>query len=241
MIVVVAGKIGDDVMRQIEDSFGRIKEPRKKADAFVKSKLRGGGPRLAIKYKETEQIQFTLGFPGFPYGHPKLPVLSVLSTILGGGMSSRLFTEVRERRGLAYSVRASLSPYQDVGNFAIQAGLTKAKIQEGIKVILKEIGKVVKSGVTAEELNRGKEYIKGKTVLGLEDSSAVAEFFAKQELLQRKAETPEEKLAKIDAVTREDIRKVAREVFREGHLSAALIGPFKDKAPFMKILKVPSA
>jgi len=241
MVISVAGKISEDVMRQLEETFGRVKEPKKKARAYAKSALRGGGPRLALKYKETEQIQFTLGFPGFPYGHPKMAALSVLSTILGGGMSSRLFTEVRERRGLAYSVRASLSPYQDVGNLAIQAGLTKAKIDEGIKVILKEIGKVVKSGVTAEELTRGKEYIKGKTVLGLEESSALAEFFAKQELLQRRMETPEEKLAKIDAVTREDVRAVAREVFRDTHLTAALIGPYKDKAPFMKILHVPKS
>lgn len=239
MVISVAGKIGDGVVEQLEATFGAVKEPEKKGRAYAPSALRGGGPRLALKFKETEQVQFTLGFPGFPYGHPKLAALSVLSTILGGGMSSRLFTEVRERRGLAYSVRASLSPYQDVGNLAIQAGLTKAKIEEGIQVILKEIGKVVKSGVTAEELTRGKEYIKGKTVLGLEESSALAEFFAKQELLQRKLETPEEKLARIEAVTRDDIRATAREVFRDAHLSASLIGPFKDKAPFMKILHVP--
>jgi predicted Zn-dependent peptidase len=241
MIISVAGKIGSDVMRLIEESFGRVKEPKRAARRFTPSTLRSGGPRLALKFKETEQIQFTLGFPGYPYGHPKLPTLSVLSIILGGGMSSRLFTEVRERRGLAYSVRSSLSPYQDVGNLAIQAGLTKAKIDEGIKVILQEIGKVVKSGVTAEELTRGKEYIKGKTVLGLEESSALAEFFAKQELLQRKMETPEEKLAKIEAVTLEGIRAVAREVFRDSRLSASLIGPYKEKAPFLKILKVPKA
>jgi len=150
-------------------------------------------------------------------------------------MSSRLFTEVRERRGLAYSVRASLSPYQDVGNVAIQAGLTKAKLDLGITVILKELGKAVKAGVTAEELTRAKEYIKGKTVLGLEESSALAEFFAKQELLQRKILTPEERLARVDAVTREDVKAVAREVFRTNGMSAALIGPFKDKKRFMKL------
>ena len=240
MIVAVAGKIGPEVPALLEATFGKVREPKRKPHGYPPSRLRRGGPRLALKYKETEQVQFTLGFPGFPYGHKKLAALSVLSTILGGGMSSRLFTEVRERRGLAYSVRASLSPYQDVGNLAIQAGLTKAKIDEGISIILKEIGKAVKSGVTAEELTRAKEYIKGKTVLGLEESSALAEFFAKQELLQRKIQTPEEKLAKIDAVTREEVKAVAREVFRTKDLSAALIGPFKDKARFMKLLRVPS-
>ena len=105
---------------------------------------------------------------------------------------------------------------------------------------MKEIGKAVKHGVTAEELTRAKEYIKGKTVLGLEESSALAEFFAKQELLQRKILTPEERLARVDAVTREDVKAVARQVFRTSGLSAALIGPFKDKKRFMKLLHVPS-
>ncbi len=240
MVIAVAGKIEPSVTDLLEKTFGGVKEPKKKLKSYPLSRLRSGGARLALQYKETEQVQFALGFPGFPYGHKHLPALSVLSTILGGGMSSRLFTEVRERRGLAYSVRSSLSPYQDVGNIAIQAGLTKAKLDEGIAVILQELGKAARKGVTAEELLRAKEYIKGKTVLGLEESSALAEFFAKQELLQKKIETPQERLSRIDKVTREDVLAVAKQVFRTSTLSAALIGPFKDKARFMKLLKVPA-
>lgn len=238
MIVAVAGKIGPEVPALLEETFGKIREPKKKPAHYPKSSLRTGGPRLALKHKDTEQAQFTLGFPGFPYGHKKLAALSILSKVLGGGMSSRLFTEVRERRGLAYSIRCGLSPYQDVGNLAIQAGLTKAKLTVGISVIMKEITKIVKSGITAEELTRAKEYIKGKMVLGLEESSALAEFFAKQELLQHSIQTPEEKLAKIDAITREEVHAVAREVFRTKNISAAIIGPCKDKAMFMKLLRV---
>lgn len=238
MVVSVAGRIDDGLMKLLEKTFGAIKEPRRRPRGFLKGKLRTGRPKLALKYKETEQIQFTLGFPGYAYGHKRLPALSVLSTVLGGGMSSRLFTEVRERRGLAYSVRASISPYQDCGNFAIQAGLTKAKFKEGVATILKEVGGIVRSGITKEELHRAKEYIKGKTILGLEESSALAEFFAKQELLQRKTEAPEEKIAKIMAVTREDVQAVARGIFRDSGLSAAVIGPFKDEAPLLELLKV---
>ncbi len=241
MVIAVAGKIDGRIMKMLEAGFGRVPEPKKRPPAFASSTLRGGGPRLALKQKETEQIQFALGFPGYPYGHPKMAALSVLSVILGGGMSSRLFTQIRERRGLAYSVRTELSPYQDTGHLAIQAGLTKAKIDEGIRVILAELAKLAKAGVTAEELTRAKEYIKGKTVMGLEESSALADFFAKQELLQRRIETPEEKLAKIAVVSREDVRKVAREIFRDDHLSAALIGPFKDQTRFLKILHLPAA
>lgn len=240
MVISVAGKLDADVMKLLEQTFGAVKEPGKRPKPYAQARIGTGKPKFTLKFKETEQVQFTLGFPGFPYGHKKLAALSVLSTILGGGMSSRLFTEVRERRGLAYSVRSGLSPYQDVGNLAIQAGLTKAKVDEGIRTILKEIGSIVKSGVTAEELNRAKEFIKGKTILALEESSALAEFFAKQELLTRKMETPDEKIAKIMAVTRDDVHAVAREIFRTPKLSAAIIGPFKDEKPFMKLLKVPA-
>lgn len=105
MVIAVAGKIDGRIMKMLEAGFGRVPEPKKRPPAFASSTLRGGGPRLALKQKETEQIQFALGFPGYPYGHPKMAALSVLSVILGGGMSSRLFTQIRERRGLAYSVR----------------------------------------------------------------------------------------------------------------------------------------
>lgn len=240
MIVAVAGKFEPSVLELLEKTFGSVQEPKKKLKTYPASRLRSGGARLALQYKETEQVQFALGFPGLPYGHKDAAALSVLTTVLGGGMSSRLFTEVRERRGLAYSVHASLSPYQDIGNFAIQAGLMKAKLDEGIAVILRELGKAAQKGVTAEELKRAKEYIKGKTVLGLEESSALAEFFAKQELLQKKIQTPEMRLERIDKVTREDVLSVAKKMFRTSGLSASLIGPFKDKARFMKLLKIPT-
>ncbi len=241
MVVSIAGKIDDAAVELLDQTFGAIKEPKRKPKTYLPGKLRAGGPRLALKFKETEQVQFTLGFPGYALGHQKLPALTVLSTVLGGGMSSRLFTEVRERRGLAYSVRASASSYQDCGNLAIQAGLTKARVEEGIRTILKELGDIAKNGITKEELHRAKEYIKGKTILGLEESSALAEFFARQELLTRKMETPEEKIAKIAAVGREDVQAAARQIFRTDRLSAAIIGPFKDEADFKKILKVPHA
>ena len=237
-VVVVSGKIGSDVVSLLEKTFGAVPEAKKEPRAFLKTKAKTGKPRLAIKYKDTEQVLFTVGFPGLPYGHKKLAALSVLATVLGGGMSSRLFMEVRERRGLAYSVSADVGLYQDCGTFAVFAGLTKAKITEGISTIMKELSKAAKSGVTAEELSRAKEYIKGKTVLRLESSTALGDFYAKQELLTRKIETPDEKIAKIMAVTREDVLAAAGEAFQTSKLSATIIGPYKDKKPFMKLLKV---
>jgi predicted Zn-dependent peptidase len=236
-VLAVAGKIDGGIMKLLEATFGRIPKAGQKPKPFAKAARKAGGPRLELKFKDTDQVQFAVGFPGYPFRHRKLPALSVLATVLGGGMSSRLFTEVRERRGLAYSVSADMSPFQDVGNFAVFAGLNKAKLNEGIGVILRELDKIAKHGITAEELNRAKEYIKGKTVLRLEASSALAEFFAKQELMSKSVESPEEKIAKILAVKADEVKAVAREIFQTKNLSAALIGPFKDKKPFMKLLR----
>ena len=236
-VVAVAGQIEPDVMEAVTDLFGSIpkaKTPR----PFEPAKVRVGRPALNIKYKETEQVLAMIGFPGYPYGHPRLATLSVLLTALGGGMSSRLFTQVRERRGLAYSVSADATVYQDVGNVAIFAGLTKARIEDGLKVIMNEITKVAEKGLTAKELRRSKDYIKGKTVLHLETSSSLAQFYAMQELMTGRLETPEEKMAKIEAVTLEDVRAVAAELFQTKKLSASIIGPYKDTDKFLPLLKI---
>jgi predicted Zn-dependent peptidase len=236
-VLAVAGRIDGDLTRMLESTFGRVRAPRRNAPAFRRAAFRPGRTRVALKFKETEQVLVSLGFPGFPYGHRKLPALVLLATILGGGMSSRLFTEVRERRGLAYSVSADVEVFQDTGYLAVFAGLSKAKLKEGIATILGELATMAKSGPTAEELRRAKDYLRGKMILKLEASSALADFYARQELLTRRTETPEEKLAKIDAVTREDVRALAAGAFRATALVASVIGPYKDSAPFMRLLK----
>src|SRR3989338_5368302 len=134
-----------------------------------------------------------------------MPATSVLSTVLGGTMSSRLFLSVREKRGLAYSIRSSVNPYQDVGNVAIQAGLAETRGHEGLKVIMHELSRIASAPVTAEELMRAKEYIKGKLVLHLEESSSLADWYGRQQVLKGFADTPEERIAKIAAVTGEEV------------------------------------
>lgn len=238
MVIAVAGKIDGDVMAMLEKTFGTVREPRRAAPSFRRASVRTGRPKVALKYKETEQVLFNLGFPGLPYGHKRLPALSLLATILGGGMSSRLFTEVRERRGLAYSVSADVEVFQDTGYFAIFAGLAKSKLDEGVRTIMKELGTMAASGPTAEELKRAKDYIRGKMVLRLEAPSALADFYARQELLTKRLETPEDKIKKLIAVTRDDVRSAARQVFRTSGLSASVIGPYKDAKHFIKLLSL---
>jgi predicted Zn-dependent peptidase len=238
MVVAVAGKINDDVVSLVDNSFGRIPASRGWRRQYVGVKPRTGAPKFRIKRKATEQAQFVLGFPGYPNNHEKMAALKVLTVALGGGMSSRLFTEVRERRGLAYSVSAGSTSYHDTGNVAIQAGLNKEKIADGVKAIMVELNKVVAKGLGAEELNRAKEFLKGKTILSLENSSELAMFYAKQEILSEKIEAPAVKIDKVMKVAAGDVLSVAREVFRTSRLSAGVIGPFDDGDKFKKLLKI---
>ena len=130
-----------------------------------------------MEFKETEQAHLALGFKGLAYGDKRNPAQSVLSAILGGGMSSRLFIEVRERRGLAYYIRAGGSNYQDTGIFNIGSGVQVGKIEEAIKVILAELQKIKNQSVGEEELKKAKEFMKGKSILALEDNQVRLDWF----------------------------------------------------------------
>jgi len=163
--------------------------------------------------------------------------LNLLSIILGGNMSSRLFVSVRERKGLCYFVRCYPNYYQDIGNIVVQSGLDKTRIDQAIQVILQEIKKVKTHGVTAKELKNAKEFLRGKTILSLENSSSLAEYYAKQELLVGKILTPEQRTTQFDKVTLSDIKEVANDIFKDELINLALIGPFKSKDRFEKLFK----
>ena len=163
--------------------------------------------------------------------------LAVMTNLLGGGMSSRLFIEVRERRGLAYYIRASNEMYLDVGNFVTQAGVDIKRIDDAIKVILEQLGTIAQVPVKPEELKKTKENMKGKLILELEDSRNTAGLFSTNELLENEIRTPEEIMKLIDEVTAFDIRKTAREIFIEKNLNLAIIGPYKEEEKFLNLLK----
>ncbi len=240
-VVAIAGNLPLKTRELLDKTFGASKVTKKLSREFRRFAITAKNfraPRFRLSFKETEQVQVALGVPSYPYLHPKLPALSLLSVILGGTMSSRLFTEVRERRGLAYMVRSSVGVYEDVGNIMIHAGLDKARVEEALKTILDEVQKVKKNGVTKEELNRAKENIRGHLTLSFEESSNRADWFGKQELLVGALKTPEEKLAELFKVSQKDIQDVARDLFKTERLSAAMIGPFKENGQFLKLLKV---
>ena len=239
MVIGLAGRLPDNVKDQIKAYFDRPWQYQKnKLKTYAPCRLTKQPPRVKIKYKDTEQAQLAMGFNGLPYNHRDLPALNLLNVILGGNMSSRLFISVRERRGLAYFVRASTTNYQDTGNTMIQAGLDKNRLPDAIKVILAELKKAKAKGVTKKELSDAKDFLRGKLILSLEDSGQVAEWYVKQATLTNKIYTPVERLAKYDQVTIADVQRLAKQTFHPHAISLALIGPFEDGEKFKKLLKL---
>lgn len=235
-VIIFSGNLkGVDVKKLGEKYFGCCKSP-KPATKYAPFK-RPFKTNVKVQHKDTGQIQVAIGFPAFEYKHPNMPALNLLTNILGGTMSSRLFIQVRERRGLAYFVRAMLSPYQDTGAFVIRAGLNKENFNLAIKTIFNEIRKMKTSGVTAKELHRAKENIKGHVILSMEDSSFIAGWLGKQELLMNKTETLEQQIKKMERVTPAQIKKVANKIFNNKKVSIAVIGPLKDGASIKKLIK----
>ncbi len=240
LVVGVAGNIDEkDCLSKIQSAFGDSWDRGTKAN--VCAPYRGKAqtkPRTSVYYKETEQIQVALGFHGYSYADPKSYAASMLAMILGIGMSSRLFIAIRERRGLCYSIRASHQNFLDTGVFSVQAGLDKTRISEAITAIMQELHRMKTSGVTASELKRAKDHIKGKMAISFEDSETVVSWYVGQEVVTKKMLTPEEKLAKIQAVTKEDVQRIAQQLFRTNRINLAVIGPYKDDKEFRPLLKI---
>lgn len=244
-VLVVAGGL-NRVKRQassvkryieiIEEKFGKWEDGQKAS--FTKVTEKQEKPELLIKYKKTEQAHFCLGFRAFSFQDNRKYVLSVLATILGGGMSSRLFTEVRERRGLCYYISTGRELYHDVGNFVTQAGVTNnlEKIIESVQVVLGEHKKIAQGDVKEEELRNTKELLKGRFLLSLEDSSSVASYLGTRKLLQNSLDTPEEVIKNIMDVQIGDIVELAKELFKPERLNCAIIGPIEDDKALRKVL-----
>jgi predicted Zn-dependent peptidase len=238
IVISAAGAIKSrDVLEKVKKYFGDFngRDFRRKAPVKEFQKK----PQILIYPKKTDQTHISLGVRGYGLEHSDRFTLALLGIILGGGMSSRLYTSIVDKKGLAYYVFSGSDSYTDSGYFTTQAGIDAKNLEKTIRIILAEYKKIAKQGAGEKELQKVKDYIKGRMAMSLESSSAVASFFADQEILEGKILTPEEKMAKIDAVTVGDIQRVARDIFKNEKLNLALIGPFKekDKEKMEKILK----
>ncbi|MCH8741787.1 insulinase family protein [Patescibacteria group bacterium] len=237
IIVCVAGNLeGKSAERKIKKYFRDIKvgKPKPKLKVREKQNL----PQSLLHYKKTDQTHFCLGVRAYSLFHPLKYAQTVLSTILGGNMSSRLFISVRERAGLAYYIRTSAENATDTGYLVTQAGVDNQNVEKAINLILKEYKNLKNKNIKAAELQKAKDYLKGNLILSLESSDAKANFYAGQELLEGKILMLKEKLKKIDEVTEKQIKNVAREIFQPQKLNLTLIGPFKNKSKFQKLLKI---
>ena len=227
-VVCIAGSFSSPkVLAKIKREFGRLKKAE--APALVPFIAAQNAPRIAIKEKKTDQTQLMLGVPAYPYLHKDEYALAVLSTILGGGMSSRLFIEVREKRGLAYSVHAWAEKYPDTGYFVVQAGVEHAKLEKTVETILAEFRKIKRTKVSPAELNKAKSYIKGTMTLALETSDEIASNAVTSLINIGRIRELEEILKGVDKVTAEDIERVAKDILQSNKLNLAIIGPHFKK------------
>src|SRR6202044_1592842 len=175
--------------------------------------------------RDLEQVHLCIGVPSLPLGHEARFAAAVLNNLLGGGMSSRLFQNIREKEGLAYAVFSELTPYSDAGMFTVYAGTAKETIGQVIDLTIKEFRDLKETLVTEEELRRAKNHLKGSLMLSLESTSSRMSNLARQELYFRRFYSLDEILAGIETVTREEIQAIAREFFRPEQIAVTALGP----------------
>jgi predicted Zn-dependent peptidase len=208
--------------------------------AFLPAVDPAGGARVRSQARETEQAYLCVGGKGLSRKDPDRYALRLANAILGDGMSSRLFLEVREKRGLAYDVHSYVNAFYDTGAVVVSAGVDPDQLEPALGAVLAEVDKLRQGPVPETELRKVKEYLKGRTVLSLEDSASVAQWYATQELLTPELLTPDEVLDRIEAVTVEDVLRVTRRVFDDAWLNLAVIAPEPDDDRLRSLLRFPS-
>jgi predicted Zn-dependent peptidase len=233
-IVCIAGNISKNVEAKAKRYFSKINIGNIIEKPLVIEKQTQ--PESLVNFKNTDQTHFCLGVRGYNLFHAHRFTLELLGLILGGMMSSRLFIKVREELGLAYYVKTGVSSDPDTGCLVTQAGVDNKRAGKAISAVLKEYKRISQNKISSKELKKAKDHFKGKMSLFFEASDARASFYALQELLENKILRPEEIYAKINKVSVNDILKVSKDIFQPQKLNLALIGPFKDKTKFQKLL-----
>ncbi len=236
MVVGIGGKIEGDLLGTLEGLFDALEPAETGAAPAVELSPDGSGPRVKVHTKQSDQAHICLGVRSYPLTHPDRYALQLLTTVLGGGMSSRLFIEVRERRGLAYYVFGQNNAYTDAGSLYAQAGVDINRIDEAVETIAAEIKRVADEPVPAAELEKARNSTKGRFVLQLESPHGTIMFGLRREVLEGQAAEPADVLAELDAVTAEDVQRVAQDVIGGGGLNLAVIGPFDDAGRFENVL-----
>ncbi len=236
--LVLAGKIHPRALSLLQKTFGQVRVPAHPDDATFAPFVPPPSLKhaLAFQSKKIEQVQLGLAFHGLPYGHAQMPAMRLLSTILGGSMSSRLFTEVRERRGLCYSIQAGHQSFEDTGMFSISSGLDHERVHEAASAIWRELKRLCDTPVSADELRRAKDHLRGHWTLALEDSSHQADWYGRQWVFQSGLQTPEERVRIMERVQPKELRELARKLFDPTAMALSVIGPYPRRAQVEKDL-----
>jgi predicted Zn-dependent peptidase len=235
MVVGLAGMVGDDLMPRLEDLLGDLSGNGVGVPAPA-DVTPSQAPQVRLHTKDSDQAQICIGVPSYPLAHPDRYALQLLGTVLGTGMSSRLFLEVRERRGLAYYVYGLNSAYTDAGTLYAQGGVDIQRVDEAVTVIAEQFRKMASELVPSDELEKARALAKGRFVLQTESPNGLLLFGLRREVLEGEAVEPSELLAGLDAVTAEDVQRVAQDVIASQGMRLAVIGPFDDPARFEKLL-----
>ena len=235
LVVGVGGRFDGELLARVEELVSEF-APGEQAGPDPVVLPSYDEPRVIVHTKQSDQAHISLGVPSYPLAHPDRYVLQLLATVLGGGMSSRLFTEVRERRGLAYYVFGINNSYTDAGSLYSQAGVDINRIDEAVETIVNELRRIADEPVPADELEKARNFTKGRFVLQLESPHGTIMFGLRREVLEGRATEPSEVLDALDTVTAEDIQRVAQDVIARNALNLAVIGPFDDEERFRALV-----
>ena len=223
LVVTAAGNVPhQDVLDLVQREFGHLPANGALEDH---TPPKTDAPLAVERKKELEQVHLCIGVPSLPIAHERRFGIAVLNNMLGGGMSSRLFQNIREKRGLAYAVFSEITPYSDAGMLTVYAGTAKETVGQVLDLTVAEFRSMKESPVSDEELRRAKNHLKGSLMLSLESTSSRMSNLARQEIYFGKFYTLDEILASIEAVTREDVQTLAQEFFRPEQISATVLGP----------------
>jgi predicted Zn-dependent peptidase len=235
-VLTVAGNVQhDEVVEAAARWLGDM--PKTAPGAWYSVQSRNGAPRLAVREKQTEQAHICISYPSVSLSDPDRHAVDLLSTVLGEGMSSRLFLELREERALVYDVHSYPSEFRDAGSFTIYAGCDPSNARVTVEAVLAETEAVLK-GLPKAELLKAKEMAKGRIQLRMEDTRSVAGWLGSQELLLGQIYTVDEVVAQIEAVDHDQVMAVARRVLQPELATMAIVGPFPDESEFARALGV---
>jgi predicted Zn-dependent peptidase len=235
-IVIVSGSFDEkETINKIENAFSTIGTGTKSSKLAVKDSQKI--PMIKAEFKETDQTHLVIGVRTFPIKDERIPAMSVLSTILGRGMSSRLFSKMRDQLGICYYVRTEHNPFTDHGFLSISAGVDNTRVKEAVVGIMEECERLKVEMISDEEMKKAKDYIAGTTMLELETSDARAEYCGYQELMKKVIDLPSNIIEKINKVTAKEVMDLARDIFVNEGLNMAMIGRSKDGEEFNKEFK----